>query len=136
MSNWSTERSEAARIHAERLAAAQAREHREARALIADFVARAKEANLPAEPLRVGDYSSSATARTPLSGWYLKGDHSVGIDTDGNFYVLTARLSLKDRISGIRPTPEEPPLVIGAGGRDGESIDLRDALDRLLPPEK
>lgn len=134
MTSWSEERREAARIHADRLAATKARETQRARELIQDFLSRAREAGRAAEPLRVSDYSGRGSARTGLTGWYLKSDRSVGIDTDGNFYVLTARLNLADKMRGYRPQPSDPPLVVGAGGRDGESLDLADALANLLRP--
>jgi hypothetical protein len=31
----------------------------------------------------------------------------------------------------VVPEPSDPPLVLGAGGKDGESVDLREALDRV-----
>ena len=55
------------------------------------------------------------------------------MSTEGDFYILTAPLGLRERLRGIRLTPSPPPMVLGAGGRDGDSIDLPDALDRLLP---
>src|SRR5690606_36276655 len=68
-----------------------------------------------------------------VEGWYLRLDKTVGLGTDGEFYVLTAPLGLLDRVRGatLRPTP--PPLVIGAGGKAGDSIAPVAALDRLLP---
>jgi hypothetical protein len=47
--------------------------------------------------------------------------------------VLTAPLSVLDRLRGVQLTPTPPPLVIGAGGKDGDSIELVAALERLLP---
>ena len=73
--------------------------------------------------------------RTPLQGWYLRRDETVGVDTAGEFYVLTAPPSLTARFRGVQPVPQDPPLVIGAGGKDGESIDLPDALARVLAGE-
>jgi hypothetical protein len=32
----------------------------------------------------------------------------------------------------VRPEPSDPPLVLGAGGKDGESLDLDVAIARVL----
>ncbi|PFG41646.1 hypothetical protein ATJ88_0288 [Isoptericola jiangsuensis] len=131
--DWAKQRTEAAREHAARLAARQDAEHARAEAMLAEFVADATAARLPPEPLQVKGYGGRGAARTPLRGWYLRHDRTVAVSTDGDFYVLTAPLSLVDRVRGVRPTPSRPPLVLGAGGKDGDSIDLADALARLLP---
>lgn len=78
-------------------------------------------------------YSGGRTARTPLRGWYLRKDHKAGIDIEGNFYLLTRPLTVLDVLRGVTPRPSRPPLVLGAGGRDGDSVELTDALERLLP---
>lgn len=129
---WSGQRDDAVQEHAARLAARQRAEHDRARALISQFTAMAL-ARLPSERLMVKNYRGSGTAKSDVEGWYLRRDKSVGIGTDGQFYVLTAPLALLDRVRGVRLTPTPPPLVIGAGGRDGDVIDLIDALERLLP---
>ena len=134
--NWAQQRTEAAREHAARLAARQDAEHARAEQLLADFVRRARAAGLEPEPLQVKGYGGRGTARTPLHGWYLRTDRTAGVSTDGDFYVLTAPLGLLDRVRGIRPAPRRPPLVLGAGGKDGDSIDLVDALERLLPGQR
>jgi hypothetical protein len=36
--------------------------------------------------------------------------------------------SLRSRFAGATPVASEPPLILGKGARDGESIDLVDAL--------
>ncbi|MGC0143295.1 hypothetical protein [Pseudactinotalea sp. Z1732] len=132
-SDWATRRTEAARIHAERLQARKDVEHERAESLLREFVTAATRAGLAPQPLRVRGYGGSASARTPLTGWYLRSDASAGVSTEADFYVLTAPLSLLDRLRGVRPEPARPPLVLGAGGKDGESIDLTEALERLLP---
>lgn len=131
--NWAQQRTEAAREHAARLAARQDAEHRRAEELLAEFVAAAGDAGLEPRPLQVKGYGGRGTARTSLQGWYLRTDRTVAVSTDASFYVLTAPLTLLDRVRGVRPAPTRPPLVIGAGGKDGDSIDLVDALERLLP---
>ncbi|WP_277207290.1 hypothetical protein [Isoptericola croceus] len=131
--NWAAQRTEAAREHAARLAARQDAEHRLAEAMLAEFVTAAGAARLAAEPLQVKGYGGRGTARTSLRGWYLRTDRTAAVSTAGDFYVLTAPLGLLDRVRGVRPEPKRPPLVLGAGGKDGDSIDLVDALERLLP---
>lgn len=101
--------------------------------MLRDFVAVAQRTGDEPEPLRVRGYGGRGSARTPLHGWYLRLDRTAAVDTDGAFYVLTAPLSLLERLRGTHPRPSPPPLVLGAGGRDGDSIDLDVALERLLP---
>ena len=60
-------------------------------------------------------------------------DRTVAIDVDGHFYVLSMSLSLKDRLTGVTPAAEPVPMTIGEGGRDGDIVSLRFALERLLP---
>ncbi|ROR72645.1 hypothetical protein [Bogoriella caseilytica] len=131
--DWAEQRTEAARVHAERLQARQNAEHAQAEQLLRAFAEAAAQHGLDAEELRVKGYGGGGTVRTALRGWYLRQDRSAGVSTAGDFYVLTAPLGLLDRVRGVRPEPSRPPLVLGAGGRDGDSIDLPEALERLLP---
>ena len=128
---WRAERREAAHAHAEALRQRRESESAQARAMITEFLAHAREHGPQPEPLRVRTYDGRARYRTPLHGWYLRFDETVAIDTDGEFYVLRTPPSVVGRLRGVRPEPSDPPLVIGAGGKDGESIDMRDALARL-----
>ncbi|MBO0607668.1 hypothetical protein [Myceligenerans salitolerans] len=132
-SSWAEQRTEAARLQAERLRERQDAEHARAEAMLATFVEAARGAGLPPEPLVVRGYGGRGTARTPLRGWYLRTDRTAAVSDDGGFYVLTAPLTLLDRLRGVRPERKRPPLVLGAGGKDGDSIELSAALDRLLP---
>jgi hypothetical protein len=129
---WREQRRDAAAAHAEALERRQAAESARASAMIAEFVERAKAVGPAPVPLRARASTGGARFRTPLLGWYLRVDESVGVDVDGQFYVLRAVPSLAARLRGVTPEPSAPPLVLGAGGRDGESLDLRDALDRVL----
>ncbi|MBL0888672.1 hypothetical protein [Myceligenerans indicum] len=131
--SWAQQRTEAARLQAERLRERQDAEHARAEAMLARFVTEAREAGLAPEPLVMRGYGGRGTARTPLRGWYLRTDRTAAVSDDGAFYVMTAPLSLLDRLRGVRPEPRRPPLVLGAGGKDGDSIELSAALDRLLP---
>jgi hypothetical protein len=130
---WAGRRAEAVRVQAERLRARQDAEHTRAEAMLRGFADAARAAGLTPEPLLVRGYGGRGTARTPLRGWYLRVDRSAGVSTDGDFYVLTAPLGLLDRVRGTRPEPSRPPLTLGAGGKDGESLPLAEALERLLP---
>lgn len=132
---WRAQRREAAGAHAAALAARQRAESARARALITQFVADARRQGVAPVPLHVRSYDGAARYRTPLEGWYLRRDGTVGVDTAGEFYVLTAPSSLVARFRGVRPLPQDPPLVIGAGGKDGESLDLPVALARVLAGE-
>ncbi|WP_369372889.1 hypothetical protein AB1046_04840 [Promicromonospora sp. Populi] len=130
---WARQRAEAVRVQAERLEARQDAEHTRAEAMLRDFVAAATAAGLVPGDLQVQGYGGRGTARTGLTGWYLRVDRTAGVSTDGAFYVLTAPIGLLDRVRGIRLEPRRPPLILGAGGKDGESVPLATALDRLLP---
>ncbi|WP_129788673.1 hypothetical protein [Promicromonospora panici] len=130
---WAAERAEAVRVQAERLQARQDAEHTRAETMLREFAAAARTAGLAPVPLQVQGYGGRGTARTPLRGWYLRVDRTLGVSTDGDFYVLTAPIGLLDRVRGTRPEPRRPPLTLGAGGKDGESLPLAEALERLLP---
>ena len=108
----------------------------QARAMIADFVIAAREGRVPTERFTARSYDGRASYRTSVDGWYLRKNRSVGIGEDGEFYVLTVQGSLRALLKGAVLTPSDPPLVLGEGARDGESIDLREALDRALHPQR
>ncbi len=129
---WREERRAAADHHARALAARQAAESGRAREMLAGLVARALAEGPAPEPLVVRSFDGRHQYRTPLHGWYLRQDRSVGVDTDGEFYVLRAPSSLGALWRGVRPDPSEPPLILGAGGKDGESLDLDVAIARVL----
>jgi hypothetical protein len=133
---WSEQRKAAADSHAKALADKEARESAQARAMLADFVAQARARGLAPVPLVVKGYGGKGTAKSRLTGWYLRLDHTVAVGEDGEFYVLTAPLTLLDRIRGVQVSPKEPPLVIGKGSGDGDSIDLADAIARALTADQ
>ena len=129
---WRERRRDAAVEHAEALERRQAGESLRARALIQEFVQDATARGVPSVPLLARSYDGRARYRTTVRGWYLRRNESVAVGTDGEFYVLSVPASLRARLRGATPVPSDPPLILGKGGRDGESIDLTQALARAL----
>lgn len=129
---WRDDRRAAAQAHADALESRRVAESARARELIGAFVQEAMAHGPAPVELRARSYDGRSLFRTPLRGWYLRRDESVAVDVDGDFYVLTAPSSLAARFRGVTPASSDPPLVLGAGGKDGESLDLVQALDRVL----
>jgi hypothetical protein len=136
--DWREGRKEAAATHARELERRRRAEAAEARALIAEFVAEARRRGIPPVPLKARSYDGRYRYRTPLEGWYLRRNQSVAVGTDGEFYVLSVPGGLRAAVVGARPEPSDPPLILGKGARDGESLDLVDALRIALgdPPRR
>ncbi|MFV2019044.1 hypothetical protein [Micromonospora sp. LOL_023] len=130
--DWARQRKRAIAAHAADQRQRSAAEARQAVALIASFVATAHEQGIAAHRLVARPHRGWGHYRTGLHGWYLKSDHSLAVGTDGNLYLLTVLPSLRARMAGVQLTPAQPRLVIGAGGRDGESIPLAVLLERRL----
>jgi hypothetical protein len=65
-------------------------------------------------------------------GWYVHPDRSLAVGEDGAFYVLGVPASVKARLLGAQVRPQDPMLIIGRGAKDGESISLRELLQRRL----
>jgi hypothetical protein len=133
--SWQARRREAASVHAEALARQQRAETAQARVLIEQFLRDVAERGIAPTALAARSYDGRTRYRTPLRGWYLRRNQTVAIGTDGEFYVLTVPASLRARLSGVTPPPSDPPMILGKGARDGESIDLADALARVLSGE-
>lgn len=131
--SWAEQRRQNAKARADALKNKQAAESRVAGEYLGQFVRAAQATGVEPEPLLMRNGDGSRTAKTSLSGWYLKADKSVAVDVDGNYYVLTAPLTLKDRFMGLEPEPVPPPLILGKGGRDGEQIDLVISLTNRVP---
>jgi hypothetical protein len=126
--DWSRKRREALQAHAERMAQVRSRETTRASTMIAEFVVAAIARGITPRPLLARPGERPPTYRTGLVGWYLTRDGSLAVTTDGGFYVLVVPSSLLGRVRGVTLQPADPPLQVGAGARDGESI----ALDVLL----
>ena len=116
------------------LAAAQERgESIQAQKLINEFLAAAKANGIAPHPLRATLYSGQSV-KTDKIGWYLRKNHSVAIGDDGRYYVLIVPGGLRERLSGAKLQPTPPPLVVGRGGKDGETGDLAKFLQLRLEP--
>ena len=113
------------------LASSQDRESRQAQTMIDEFVAEATASGLEPVPLRAQTLAGRHV-RTSLHGWYLRNDHSAAVGVDGCYYFLRVPNDWRAVLRGARPNPSLPPLVLGRGGKDGEAIDLADALKRAL----
>lgn len=126
---WREQRQRIATVHAAAEEQRRVAEAAQARALIEEFVLAARARGLAPCRLTARGYDG-ARYRTALRGWYLRRDRTIAVGTDGAFYILTVPTSLRSRIAGVTPRPDQPRLVIGQGGRDGDSIPL-DTLLRL-----
>lgn len=126
-----TSRQEAARLRAE-LGAQDARaESARAQVLVDAFVDQATRRGITPTPLRATLHNGSRV-RTDKQGWYLRRNESIAIGTDGSYYQLVVPGGLAERLRGVRLHPSDPPLVVGRGGRDGESGDLSWFLEQRL----
>jgi len=125
---WAARRRDAAAEQVARLDRERAGETEQARRLVQDFVAGAKAAGLPVVPLTARAMNGRTRYRTGLTGWYLKRNGAVAVDEDGNYYLMSAPTSLASRVTGATVLPTDPPMVVGRGGRDGESIPLPELL--------
>jgi hypothetical protein len=131
-SEWSDARGDAALRKADALARREVGESRQAAGLITQFVTDARAAGITPEVLTALSYDGGSWYRTDVTGWYLKHNRSVGVDTAGKFYVLTAPPRFMSRFTGTTVEPSPPPLELGKGGRDGESMPIATALDKRL----
>lgn len=131
--DWREQRSRAAAEHAAALERRRKNENAAVQQLIDAFVTVALREGLPTERFVVQGFGGRGRARSDVEGWLLRRDGKMGLGTDGQMYRLTAQLSVLDRFRTVAPEVVDPPRVIGAGGRDGDSISLEDVLRRLLP---
>jgi hypothetical protein len=129
---WRAERGDRAAFHIQAQRRRSQEESAKAQLLIDQFVARAKQAGLPTEELTARPYSGSGRYRTGIVGWYLRSTRSVGVDTDGSFYVLLVPPVRFGRWRTVRVDPSPPPLVVGKGAGDGEVFDLDVLLQKRL----
>ncbi|BCJ33576.1 hypothetical protein Athai_10790 [Actinocatenispora thailandica] len=118
----------AAAVHADAQRKAREAQQRKARELVAGFVRDVTARGIAAVPLTARGYGGRHRYRTGLRGWYLKPDRSIAVGTDGEFYILSVPDSALARVRGARLAPTPPPLTVGEGARDGETLPLADLL--------
>ena len=126
------EQAERAAYHAAANRRRSEEEAAKAQVLVDRFVLRAREAGLPTEELTARPWSGSGRYRTGIVGWFLRRNGSVGVDTDGRFYVLNVAPARLGRWRTVRVEPSPPPLIVGKGGGDGETFALDELLDMRL----
>jgi hypothetical protein len=122
------DRAEQAAYHVEAQKRRSEQESAQAQVLVDRFVAQATQAALATEELTARPWSGRGRYRTGVTGWYLRRDRSVGVGLDGGYYVLVVAPVRFGRWRTVRVDPTPPPLQVGRGARDGESV----ALDELL----
>jgi len=118
-----------ARRRHELAAAAVAAEAAAAQVQLDAFVARLTAASIDPEPLQATLLNGSRV-KTDKVGWYLNAAQTLAIGPDGTYYQLVTSGGPLARFSGVRIGPGTPTLVIGRGGRDGETGELADFIDR------
>lgn len=111
--------------------AAQRNESIAAQVLVDEFVATATSRGLTPEPLKA-QLMGGTRVKSDQVGWYLNKAKTLAIAPDGRFFQLLTTGGRLARFTGVRLNPSPPPLVIGRGGRDGETGDLADFLARTL----
>jgi hypothetical protein len=84
---------------------------------------------LPSEELTAKPWSGSGRYRTGITGWYLRQDRSIGLGEDGRYYVLVVAPQRFGRWRPVHVEPTLPPLQVGQGARDGESVTLAHLLE-------
>ncbi|MFT4296038.1 MAG: hypothetical protein QM582_11570 [Micropruina sp.] len=124
-------RHEDARRREELAAAALRNESIAAQVLVDEFVATAAERGLRPEPLRALLMDGSRV-KSDQVGWYINKGQTLAIAPDGRFFQLLTTGGRLARFTGVKLSPTPPPLVVGRGGRDGETGDLKDFLERTL----
>jgi hypothetical protein len=124
-------RAEDAARRAELEANAVRAEAAQAQVLIDAFVARAKANGIDPVPLRAMLYTGQSV-KTDKVGWYLRKNETLAIGDDGAYYILTVPGGLKERLRGVKLEPSPPPMYVGKGGKDGDTGDLKDYLNRIL----
>jgi len=130
--DWTRHRREVFEAKEQALQAAREAEHEQATAMIREGIARFEAAGIPPVALRARPYRGNGTIRTDLVGWYLKQDRSLAVDREGRYYVMRVDGGLRSRWRGATPEPGPAPLVVGRGGRDGDSFALEELLEMRL----
>lgn len=124
-------RHEDARRRQELAEAALRSEAATAQTQINEFIAATAERGLQPEPLRAV-LMDGTRVKSDQVGWYLNKARTLAIAPDGRFFQLLTTGGRLARLTGVKLVASPPPLVVGRGGRDGETGDLRDFLARAL----
>ena len=122
------ERAERAAYHLQAQQRRSEQESAKAQVLVDRFVSQATRQGLATEELTARPWSGRGRYRTGVVGWYLRRDRSIGVGLDGSYYVLVVAPERFGRWRTVPVDPSPPPLQVGQGARDGESV----ALDVLL----
>lgn len=115
---------ENAEYHHAAAARAAAAEARQTAPMVAAFAEAMRAAGVEPTRLRARPYSGGGRLRTDVVGWYVRRDLRAAVGADGLWYVLVVAPSLRGRLTGVHVEPSDAPLQVGAGGRDGDSIEL------------
>lgn len=126
-----SERQRAAKTRHELSQQALQLEAERARVLIDQFLIDVAAAGIPSRPLKATTLDGHVV-KTDKVGWYLRTNKSLGLDAEGNYYVLTVPGGFMERLRGVKLVPSLAPMTIGKGGRDGETGDLKEFLDWVL----
>jgi hypothetical protein len=130
MAEESQRQADARRRHELAAGAAQA-EAQAAQQQLDGFVVRLRELGTSPEALQATLLNGSRV-KTDKTGWYLNKARTLAVAADGTYYQLVTAGSALVRFTGVKLQPSQPTLVIGRGGRDGETGDLADFLARAL----
>lgn len=126
-----SKRQQDAKIRHELSQAAERAEAARAQVFIDEFVVTAKALGPEPRPLRATTMEGRQV-KTDKVGWYLRTNKSLAIDVDGNYYSLVVPAGFTALFRGVKLTPALATMVIGRGGRDGETGDLREFLAWVL----
>jgi hypothetical protein len=126
------ERGARAASHVEAQRRRDEQESAQAQVLVDRFVERATQAGVPTEELTARPWSGRGRYRTGVQGWYVRRDHSIGVGVDGGYYLLAVPPVRFGRWRSVRIDPTPPPLEVGRGARDGESVTLDALLEKRL----
>ncbi|BCJ73056.1 hypothetical protein CS0771_26000 [Catellatospora sp. IY07-71] len=129
---WRARRDQAVAQHALAEQRQRAAETERARELVRRFAAEAGARGLRTTALTAFAYDGGGRYRTGLRGWYLQRARTLAVTPDGTFYVLGVPASLRARLTGAQVPPADPPLIVGRGARDGESMPLEQLLRQRL----
>ncbi|MEP6649731.1 MAG: hypothetical protein ABJA74_07420 [Lapillicoccus sp.] len=107
-------------------------ESAKAQVLVDRFIEQAAQAGLATEELTACPWSGGGRYRIGVQGWYLRRDRSIGVGVNGGYYVLVVAPQRFGRWRRVDVAPTPPPLQVGQGARDGESVALDTLLDMRL----